>query len=217
MHVALEKPRLRGVSHAVAVWIAAAAAIALYAMSPRGTGVPVLVFGACLTTLFAVSALYHRIDWRPDARQRMRRLDHAAIFLLIAGGYTPVFALVPSSAGGHGALVVMWAGAIFGVVKSLFWVHAPKWLTALVAIGLGWVGAGGVIDRAPVIGNLTAGLLVASGVVYSVGGAVYALKRPDPWPRSFGYHEVFHALVIAASALLVAHVARVVAVVERLQ
>jgi hemolysin III len=204
------KPLLRGVSHQVA-FFCALVCCALLVLRVRA-GVPTAsaaVFSFALLNLLGTSALYHRIDWSPQARMRMRRLDHAAIFVLIAGGYTPLFALVPSTSGGHGALYVVWVGALIGVVKSISWPGAPKWVTALLCVGLGWTVAGQVYDRASLLPGLTIWLLVASGVTYSVGAAVYALKRPDPFPRVFGYHEVFHAIVIVASVCLFAHVALV--------
>jgi hemolysin III len=209
--LAPEKPLLRGVSHQIAFFVALVAGGALV-MSARSTGAAVAaaVFAASLALLFGTSALYHRVHWSPEQRRRMRRLDHAAIFTLIAGGYTPLFALVPSSAGGHAALAVIWIGAGLGVVKSLLWADAPKWVTALLCVVLGWTVAGQVIDRAPTVGWLAVALLVACGVVYSLGAVVYALRRPDPFPKVFGYHEVFHAIVIVASACLFAHVALVV-------
>jgi len=202
-----EKPLLRGVSHQVA-FFAALVAVAALVIRSRSTdaAIAATVFGASLALLFGTSALYHRVQWNPAQRQRMRRLDHAAIFVLIAGGYTPIFALVPSSAGGHGALWAIWIGAAVGVVKSLLWAHAPKWVTALLCVTLGWTVAGQVIDRAPAVGGLAVGMLILCGVIYSLGAVVYALRRPDPFPRVFGYHEVFHALVIVASACLFAHV-----------
>jgi hemolysin III len=202
-----EKPTLRGVSHQFAFFGAtvAAAVLVLQCRSPAAA-LAALVFGASLALLFGISALYHRVQWRPVPRQRMRRLDHAAIFILIAGGYTPLFALVPSTAGGHGALWVIWIGAAAGAVKSILWAHAPKWVTALLCVGLGWTVAGQVIDRAPAVGWGAIGMLIACGVIYSAGAVVYALRRPDPLPRVFGYHEVFHAIVIVASVFLYAHV-----------
>jgi hemolysin III len=187
-----------------------AASIAL--VMRAGPGAPTaaaLVFAASLANLFGTSALYHRIDWTPAARKRMRRLDHAAIFLLIGGGYTPIFALVPSTAGSHGALAAIWLGAGVGVIKSLAWPNAPKWMTAMLCVVLGWMVVGQVTDRSAIVGALSVGLLVASGVIYSLGAVVYALKRPDPFPRVFGYHEVFHALVVVASVCLFAHVVTV--------
>jgi len=207
------KPLLRGVSHQISFFCAIAACAALVMRARPGAPTSAaVVFSACLVNLFGTSALYHRIDWSPSARKRMRRLDHAAIFLLIAGGYTPLFALVPSTAGGHGALAAIWIGSLVGVIKSLVWPNAPKWMTALLCVVLGWTVVGQVMDRTAIVGSLSIGLLVASGVTYSVGAVVYALKRPDPFPRVFGYHEVFHAIVIVASMFLFAHVAMVLRV-----
>lgn len=205
------KPRLRGWSHEIGFFVAAIATAVLVATTAhREARVAGGVFGACLMLLLGTSALYHRVDWTPVARARMRRADHAAIFILIAGGYTPLFALIPSESGGHGALWVMWGGALVGVVKSLAWAHAPKWVTALVCVVLGWVGTGQVVQRTPIVGGLCVAMLVTAGAIYSLGALVYALKRPDPLPRVFGYHEVFHAAVLVASACLFAHVALVI-------
>jgi len=200
------KPRLRGVSHQLAFFVALAATAWLVLAHPSSSARAALVFGGALSFLFGTSALYHRVDWSPAARQRMRRLDHAAIFVLIAGGYTPLFSLVPSRAGGHGALLAIWAGAVLGVLKSLAWPNAPKWATAVLCVILGWTVIGQVLDRASIVGGASIACLVASGVIFSAGAVVYALKRPDPVPRVFGYHEVFHALVIVASGCLYAHV-----------
>jgi hemolysin III len=201
------KPLLRGVSHLVAFFAAIVAVGVLVSQSrSAAAAIAATVFGTCLVLLFGTSALYHRVQWSPASRQRMRRADHAAIFLLIAGGYTPLFLLVPSPGGGHGALWAVWIGGALGVLKSLFWVRAPKWITALLGVGLGWTVVGQVVERAGVVGWIPVGTLVAAGVVYSMGALVYALRRPDPFPRVFGYHEVFHALVIVASVCLFAHV-----------
>ena len=201
------KPLLRGVSHQISFFCTIAASAALVVRARPGVATAAsFVFAVCLANLFGTSALYHRVDWTPRARRRLRRLDHAAIFVLIAGGYTPLFALVPSSAGGHGALAAIWIGALVGVLKSLVWPDAPKWMTALLCVILGWTVVGQVIDRAHAAGPLSIGLLVASGLVYSLGAVVYAAKRPDPFPRVFGYHEVFHAMVVVASVCLFGHV-----------
>jgi hemolysin III len=207
MQTATTKPRLRGVSHQGAFFVALVATFALVARAQHPASArAAAIFGASLALLFGVSALYHRVDWRPEARRRMRRLDHAAIFVLIAGGYTPLFGLVPGSSGGHGALAAIWVGALVGVVKSVLWPDAPKWMTALLCVGLGWTVVGQVAQRVPAVGGTCIALLVASGLIYSSGAIVYATKRPDPVPHVFGYHEVFHALVVVASACLFAHV-----------
>ena len=209
------KPLLRGVSHQVSFFVAiiATAILVLRAQTHAGA-MAALVFGATLILLFGTSALYHRVNWTTVARARMRRMDHAAIFMLIAGGYTPLFSLVPSPAGGHGALAAIWIGAGVGVVKSLAWPHAPKWLTALVCVVIGWMVIGQVMGRTPVVGTTCISLLVASGVTYSFGAVVYALKRPNPFPRVFGYHEIFHLLVVLASVFLFAHAVLVLGAVQ---
>lgn len=204
------KPSLRGVSHQFAFFFAIAAAVLLVRSAPAGApSLAAAAFGVSLVTLFGVSATYHRLSWSDAARMRMRRLDHSAIFVLIAGGYTPLFTVVPGAGQSYTALVAVWVGAAIGVVKSIAWPKAPKWVTALLAVGIGWLAAGEVAARASTMGATTTALLVASGCVYSLGAVVYAKRRPDPLPLVFGYHEVFHALVIAASVLLCAHVALV--------
>jgi len=203
------KPRLRGVSHQVSFFIALVATAVLVMRTGSRAA---LIFGATLVVLFGTSACYHRIDWKPVARARMRRLDHSAIFMLIAGGYTPLFALVPGPGGGHGALTAIWLAAAVGVVKSLAWPHAPKWLTALLCGAIGWMVIFQVTGRTSRVGTTCIGLLVASGLTYSIGAVVYAVKRPNPSPRVFGYHEVFHLLVCLASAFLFAHVTLVIRV-----
>jgi hemolysin III len=202
------KPSLRGVSHQFAFFFAIAAAVLLVRAAPAGApALAAAAFGVSLVTLFGVSALYHRRSWSDVARMRMRRLDHSAIFVLIAGGYTPLFTVFPGES--YGALIGVWVGAGVGVVKSMAWPKAPKWVTALLAVGLGWLASGGVFARASLLSTTTISLLIASGAVYSLGALVYAKRRPDPRPLVFGYHEVFHALVIVASVLLCAHVALV--------
>lgn len=206
------KPLLRGVSHQVAVIVSLLASVMLVVRTRPGlASVCAAVFGVCLTALFAISALYHRIQWSELARQRMRRLDHSAIFILIAGGYTPLFALVRVHPGINVALLGVWLGAAIGVMKSMAWPGAPKWITATLCVGLGWACLGPVIERGAMMGATVMTPLVASGIVYSLGALVYAAKKPDPVPHVFGYHEVFHALVIIASVLLFAHVALVIA------
>ena len=153
---------------------------------------------ACL--LFGVSALYHRVTWTTPARQRMRRLDHAMIFLLIAGTYTPVGLLVLHGTLGTVVLAVVWGGALAGIVLELAWTSAPRWLGGTVYLALGWVAVVAMPQLFARLGVAGGVLLVGGGLVYSFGVAVYALRRPDPVPAVFGYHEVFHLLVIAGVA-----------------
>jgi hemolysin III len=195
------KPLLRGVSHEIAAAVALAAWVGLALAAPSARGrAAAHVYGASLFTLFAVSALYHRPTWPHRARLFMRRLDHSAIFLLIAGTYTPM-CLVLGGARGNAILAVAWIGAGLGVIQSVLWPHAPKPLVALVYVALGWV----VVPVLPALrvglGTPAVAMLAVGGVVYSMGAVVYATGRPDPFPRVFGYHEVFHAMVIAAAAL----------------
>ena len=202
----MEKPRYRGVSHTWAFFGALASTIPLALAARSGAAWrAAIVFGASLAFLFGVSTLYHRIDWTPAGRQRMRRLDHAAIFVLIAGGYTPLFSLFPLN-GSFSALWTIWIGAALGVLKSMLWPNSPKWVIAFLCVALGWAVAGQVIASAGMVGWLATGMLVASGSTYSIGAIVYALKKPDPLPKVFGYHEVFHAIVILASVFLYVHV-----------
>jgi hemolysin III len=202
------KPRLRGVSHQYAFFAAAAAGAALIVLA-RGAEarVAVAVYALSLCAMFGASALYHRIDWSPRPRAWLRRLDHSMIYVLVAGTYTPFALLVLAPALGWTILAIVWAGALIGVVLSLAWIDKPRWLTAALYVALGWVAV--VVmpqlwDRA---GVMAAALLATGGVLYTLGAVVYARRRPDPAPRVFGYHEVFHVLVIAAAAVQFAAVA----------
>ena len=192
-------PRLRGVMHAYAFWFALLAAIALVVAVHGGREhVAAAVYGAGLCGLFGVSATYHRSK---DARRKalLRRVDHSMIFVFIAASYTPVALLVLHSPLRWIVLVSAWVGALAGVAFSLAWIEAPRWVTAATYIALGWV----IVVVAPQlvrgIGGVAAGLFLLGGLLYSAGAAIYARQRPDPWPATFGYHEVFHALVTAAA------------------
>jgi hemolysin III len=201
------KPLLRGVSHQIAFFaaLAASAALVLRAHGARVVAVTI-VFGAGLTIMFGTSALLHRGEWAPPRERRLARLDHAAVFVAMAGGFTPLFALVPSQAGGHGALAAVWIGAALGMLRIALWPTAPRWLQVLACVVLAWALAGEVLDRASSIGPVCFAMFVASGLLYSVGAVVYGTRRPVLWPRVFGYHEVFHALIVAGTACLFAHV-----------
>jgi hemolysin III len=195
------KPRLRGVLHqyAFVVSLASGTLLVLLAATTRASAAAA-VYAAAVSALFGTSALYHRVTWTPPARRRMRRLDHAMIFLLIAGTYTPVGLLVLEGPLATVVLVVVWGGALAGIALELAWARAPRWLGGTVYLALGWVAVVAMpqlFARLGVVGGL---LLVAGGLAYSVGAAVYALRRPDPVPAVFGYHEVFHLLVVAGVA-----------------
>jgi hemolysin III len=195
------KPRLRGVFHQYAFFVSLGSGtlLVLLAATTRAS-VAAAVYAVSVTALFGVSALYHRVTWTPPARRRMRRLDHAMIFLLIAGTYTPVGLLVLHGTLGTVVLAVVWGGALAGIALELAWTGAPRWLGGTVYLALGWVAIVAMPQlfvRLGVTGGL---LIVAGGLVYSAGAAVYALRRPDPVPAVLGYHEVFHLLVIAGVA-----------------
>lgn len=195
------KPLLRGVSHEIAAGIAFAAWILLVAAAPSARArVAAAAYGASLFTLFTVSALYHRPTWSPRARLAMRRLDHSAIFVLIAGTYTPFCLLLGGSRGGA-MLAIAWGGALLGMTRAVLWPRAPKVLVAAISVALGWLVLPILPALRGILGSGAVGLLAAGGIVYSLGAVVYATRRPDPFPRVFGYHEVFHAMVIAAAGL----------------
>jgi hemolysin III len=203
------KPRLRGVSHQWAFFVSLAAGIALVIVAPAGRAtLATAIYAASVVALFGVSALYHRITWTSeDVRRLMRRLDHSMIFFLIAGTYTPFALLVLEGTLATAILVAVWGGALAGIVLNLVWIDAPKWVTALVYIVLGWVAVAAFPEMISQIGLTATALVGIGGILYTLGAVVYALNRPDPVPAVFGYHEVFHVLVIAAAALQYAVIA----------
>ena len=203
------KPRLRGLSHQWAFFVSLLTGTALVLAAPgEQATVACAVYAASVAGLFGASALYHRVNWSSArARAWMRRLDHSMIFLLIAGTYTPFALLALEGTLAMAILIAVWAGALAGIVFKLAWIGAPKWLVAGVYVALGWVAVAAFPQLIERLG-ITATVLVAlGGVLYTVGAVIYALRRPDPVPAVFGYHEVFHALVIAAAALQYAAVA----------
>ena len=205
----LVKPRLRGVSHQWAGVVSIGLGVALVLSAPPGRAtVAAAVYAGSVALLFGTSALYHRVNWRrPNARRWMRRLDHSAIFLLIAGSYTPFALLALEGTLADVVLVVVWAGAVGGVILKLVWIDAPNWLAALVYVLLGWVAVAAAPGLGSAIGITAAGMVGLGGMLYTAGAIVYARHRPDPVPTVFGYHEVFHVLVILAAALQYAVVA----------
>jgi len=201
------RPTMRGMLHAVA----AAAAIAgtvlliLLAGSPAGY-VGAAIFGASLILLYTTSATYHQVRWPERWHHIPKRVDHAAIFLLIAGTYTP-FCLDVSVAWGIPLLAVVWTLAGLGAILKLAWPEAPRWLGVGLYMGLGWIGVVGAYEAISHYAHSPIALLIAGGAMYTIGGFVYAFRRPDPWPRHFGFHEVFHTFVVAGSVLHFAAVA----------
>jgi hemolysin III len=187
------------VSHQIAAFVAAPASIALVAFA-RG---PVArygaaTYGASLFTLFLVSTIFHRPTWSPGVRAWIGRLDNSAVFLFIAGTYTPICLLLGGSEG-HALLAIAWIGAVLGVVLTVAWPGAPKPLMAGIYVALGWVFAPALAGLRVAMGGDGVRFLVVGGVAYTTGALVYALRRPDPLPRVFGYHEIFHLLVIVGA------------------
>jgi hemolysin III len=207
--IAAVKPRLRGKSHEWAFFLSLGfgAALVIAAKTPKAT-LAVAIYAVSLSALLGTSALYHRVDWkRPAVRRWMRRLDHSMIFFLIAGTYTPFALLVLDGMLADAILVVVWAGAIAGAVVEMVWIEHPKWVAALIYMSLGWVAAIAFPGLWSEMGAAGAILVAIGGILYTAGAVVYATQRPNPSPRVFGYHEVFHALVIAAAAAQFAAIA----------
>ena len=204
------KPRLRGQLHAVTAPLAAVAGLVLVLVAPTTAGrLAAAVFALGAVLLFTVSACYHTRTWSPSTRRLLRRWDHANIFVLIAASYTPFAVLLLSRDSARTLLAVVWTGALLGAAFQVLWVHAPRWLYVPIYVGLGWAAvfwAGELADaaRTPVIA-----LIVLGGLLYTAGAVVYGVKRPNPAPAWFGFHEVFHTLTIAA---FVAHLAGVLLV-----
>jgi hemolysin III len=201
--IAAVKPKLRGVSHEWAFFVSLVfgAALIFFAKTPKAT-FAVAIYAVSLSALLGTSALYHRVNWkRPNVRQWMRRLDHSMIFFLIAGTYTPFALLAMHGPLATAILVVVWVGAIAGAIVEMVWIGHPKWVSAAVYLAIGWVAAAAFPELWSSLGATGALLLAGGGLLYTAGAVVYATQRPDPNPAIFGYHEVFHAFVIAAAVL----------------
>ncbi len=193
------KPRLRGVFHEVAFYVAVVAGIVLVATAESGRArLAAAVFASCVAACFGFSALYHRPTWQPRARSWLARLDHAGIYLLIAGTYTPFGLLVLSHNWAVAVLSIVWTGSLAAILLKLFWPATPKKLSAALGLVLGWIAviAFSQFLKLPVPALV---LIAIGGAAYSVGAIVYARKKPDPIPHILGYHEVFHLLTILAA------------------
>lgn len=198
----LPKPRLRGVVHQWAFFVALPAGLLLVLLAPTGRAAlaaGIYAFGLC--ALLGASALYHRGTWSASVATWLRRLDHSMICVLIAGTYTPFSLLVLEGTFAVVVLVVVWSGALAGVLFSLFWIDAPSWSVAAIYLTLGWVAVAAFPTLARELGPVPFGLLAVGGVLYTVGAVIYARRKPDPIPAVFGFHEVFHVLVVAAALL----------------
>jgi hemolysin III len=200
------KPRLRGWLHLASAPVTLAAGIVLVALSPTAsTRAGSAVYAVCSVLLFTVSAIYHRGRWSPRVDAVLRRFDHANIFLFIAGTYTPFSLLLLHGNDRVVMLSVVWGGAVAGVAFRVLWVGAPRWLYTPIYIALGWAAvfflpqlAEGSQRLGVGLGTVVLALIALGGAFYTLGGVVYGFKRPDPWPRWFGFHEVFHTCTILA-------------------
>ncbi len=195
------KPKLRGWLHLVTFPLSVVAGIVLVALSPTEKDrLATAVFALTSSMLFGSSAVFHRGHWGPRWHGVLRRLDHSTIFLLIAGTYTPFALTLLDDTSARVLLSLVWSGALVGIAFRIFWIGAPRWLYLPVYIALGWAAVFWLGDFAATGGPVVITLIIIGGCLYSVGGLVYGLQRPNPVPRWFGYHEVFHSLTIAAFA-----------------
>jgi hemolysin III len=200
------------VQHQWAAVYALGAGTVLVAMAPTGRArIAAAIYAASLTLLLAISAVYHRFHWEHKTRMWLRRADHASIFLLIGGTYTPVAMLALDATTGRHLLMAIWGGVALGVFVSMLWPGAPKYVSAAIAVAVGWtiVPYAGTISRA--LSSPEIWLIILGGVAYTLGALVYAAKRPNPWPRDFGYHELFHVLTLLGAGL---HLAAVISLVR---
>jgi hemolysin III len=199
---ALDIPKLRGVTHVYTFWLALVAAVTLIVLVPAGMPrIAAAVYGAGLCALFGGSGLYHRWRWHPRWRPILRRVDHSTIFVFIAACYTPVGMMVLSGTTRWVVMITVWAGALAGVALSVAWITAPRFLCASCYVALGWVAVlafpqmSAALPIAPII------LMAIGGLLYTAGAVIFALGKPNPWPRVFGFHEIFHVFVILAAVV----------------
>lgn len=199
---AIPKPLLRGYLHQEAFFIALGACILLIAKSSQSlTLVAAIIYSLGLLMMLGVSAIYHRIHWQPKPRALMKRLDHSAIFIQIAGTFTPICLLALNETDGIFLLKVIWTAAVAGILQSIFWVKAPKFVTAIFYVIMGWIALPYVSEMGKALGTTRISLLIAGGIVYTVGSLFYATKRPRMAPLVFGYHELFHLFTIIGAIL----------------
>lgn len=201
----LDRPRLRGWLHVWAFGISVVAGIVLVSVAAATQGgqttAATSVYALTVSLLFGTSAVYHRVSWSTPARRALvARLDHSMIFLFIAGTYTPFALLAMPERTGRVVLAVVWAGAVGGVLLKTSWITAPRWLTVPIYLALGWVAVFVLPELLSHGGPAALVLIIAGGLLYTVGGIVYGLKKPDPFPRVFGFHEVFHLCTVVAAA-----------------
>jgi hemolysin III len=198
----ITRPRLRGLSHEIAFFVSLPLGVALVLETRTAAGrTSAIVYAASVAFMFGASGFYHRITWPGPWRLRMRRIDHAGVYGLIAGSYTPIGLLVLHGTWRVAVLGVVWGGAAAAILLKVFWVAGPKWLAVTIGIALGWVGVIVLPQVASRVGLTGCLLLLGGGLAYTAGALVYGFRRPDPVPNVFGYHELFHVLVIVAVGL----------------
>jgi hemolysin III len=199
--LAAVKPKLRGWLHAGTFPVAVIAGLTLVVLAPSGTvRISAVVYTLTAAMLFGISAVYHRGHWPPRTQARLKRLDHANIFLIIAGTYTPFTLLVLPSEQARVLLTLVWIGALLGVGFRVFWLGAPRWLYVPIYVALGWAAVFWLPQFASHGGAAVVTLIIVGGLLYTIGALVYGTKRPNPSPRWFGFHEVFHAFTLAGFA-----------------
>jgi hemolysin III len=205
------KPRWRGASHAVAAIVFPVLGAVLVAVAhTTAARWAALVYSIGVTAMYVTSACYHRGHWKPSVRRRLRRLDHSMILVGIAATYTPVAVVGLDTRSARIMLGVVWPLALAGIVVQMLWLSAPRWLVAGLYVVIGWTALAFVPVLWHRLGVATFSLIICGGVVYSVGALVYSTRRPDPMPAVFGFHEVFHALVILAGLIFYAAIVRVI-------
>ena len=198
--ISKEKPKYRGVIHQWAFFIFLAGGIVLQLLSKGVTAhLVAAIYSVSICAMLGVSALFHRITWTPERRLVVRRLDHSMIFLAVAGTYTPVAVLALTPFARNVVLALVWIGAVGGIITKMIWIGLAEGISALLYIILGWVAVGVMPQLYSHSGVLAFSLLIAGGVMYTLGALVYAFRRPDPWPKTFGYHEIFHSFVALAA------------------
>jgi hemolysin III len=205
------RPRYRGVSHRFACYAALVAGVVLVVLARDTTArLAVIVYAVLLATMFGVSATLHRADWPAPLYSHLRRADHAAIFLCIAGTYTPFSLLGLGGELGLRLLLLAWFVCSLGVLRAVLWPHAPRAITSACFVAAGWVAIGYLPELRVAMDPTTFRLVVTGGLIFTGGAVIYLTKRPDPWPDVFGYHEVFHLVIIVGCAAHFAAVARLV-------
>lgn len=205
------KPRFRGVSHEIAAFVFPVLGAVLIAVAhTTAARISAAIYTIGVTAMYATSAVYHRGHWTPSTKQRLRRLDHSMILVGIASTYTPVAVVGLDTRSARILLGIVWPLAAIGIAVRMFWLQAPRWLVAGVYVVVGWTAVVFVPVLWHELGVLTFSLIACGGIVYSIGARVYSTRRPDPWPEVFGFHEVFHTLVLLAGLIFYVAIARII-------